>query len=311
MNISDVSVIVITHNRFNKLLNCLDCLERQTLHGFEVVVVVDGSTDQTSEALQKYTAKNFVLKVVNKPNEGRSLSRNRGAVEAQGNMLIFFDDDMRPFPECVAEHLSFMKSNDKCISVGTQEDDPSQAESDFDKFRIHIGKGWERALEQPKEDQKPYLTSANFCITKSAFEQLNGFDKNTENAEDFDLGVRATEKGIRVRYNQNARSWHDSNMGCVRFIKREIEYYTSFLEVAKRFPAIIKGDVSPYRPTGMKRLVYNILSRQFLIPLVDSNFFTFVMPRSVRYKFYDVLITGLSKVYPERFTLQQVRQHGR
>jgi len=310
MNSSDVSVIVATFNRSQKLLHCLDCLDKQTVHGFEVIVVNDGSTDSTADVLRSYNPKNFSFRGVNKHNDGRSLSRNRGAAEARGSILIFFDDDMRPFPECIAEHLSLMETDGECISVGTQEDDLSQAKNDFDRFRCYIGKGWERVLEHPQEDRPPYLTAANFCIRKNTFNQLNGFDKLMEVAEDFELGIRANEMGLKVKYNAKARGWHDSWIGCDSFIRREVEYYRSFLTVAAKHPAVTMGAPAVYRPGPGKKLAFNILSRRFFVPLVDRNFFTFV-PRALRYKFYDVLITGLSKVYPARFTLQQPRNHGR
>src|SRR5689334_11593844 len=111
MNGNRISVIVATYNRCESLSKSLRCLDEQTVSGFEVVVVSDGSTDNTVKMLREYKPGNFSLTVIHKPNEGRSLSRNLGAEKAKGEILVFFDDDMRPFQDCLASHISAIEKD--------------------------------------------------------------------------------------------------------------------------------------------------------------------------------------------------------
>lgn len=309
MNASRISVVVATYNRCESLSKSLRCLDEQTVSGFEVVVVSDGSSDNTINMLKEYKAHNFSLRVIDKPNEGRSLSRNLGAKQASGKLLVFFDDDMRPLPQCLASHMAVVEKGENIISVGTQEEDTTLARTDFDFFRQFVVAQWDRKLIRESGNSLPYLTSANFSITKDAFEGLYGFDKRAEVSEDFDLGYRASRSGMRVIYNSDARAWHDSPVDCATYIRKQIEHYRSYINIPSIHPELAQR-ITKYKPGPLKRLIYKAISWQFLIPLIDRGFFRNKLPQSIRFKFYDVLVTGLSKVCPERYNLQKINYHG-
>lgn len=304
-----LSVIIITCNRCEKLLNCISCLEQQTLQGFEVVVVVDGSTDRTAAMLGAYAGP-LQLRFVDKANEGRSVSRNLGAGMATSSTLVFFDDDMRPFAACLQAHFDVMKTDRRTISVGTQEEDRSTMKTDFDAFRLSVTQSWERDLLQNGR-REIYLTAANFCIDRSLFFEIGGFDERAEVIEDFDLGLRAIEMGAAIRHNPEARAWHDNPLDCRTYIRKQIEYYRSYIRVSElRNEAFQRrSSFTLYTPPTLKRVVYYLISRSWLVRLVDADLLRYVLPRGARFRFYDVLITGLSKVYPQRFNLQAVRYH--
>jgi glycosyltransferase involved in cell wall biosynthesis len=305
-----LSLIVITYNRRDKISHCLASLEKQTLKDFELIVVVDGSTDGTLEMLNSYDGP-LSIKVVSKPNEGRSISRNLGAQNASTDILVFLDDDMTPLPECIEAHYRVVTSGPRIISVGTQEELGYVVESDFDQFRMYNSRRWERSLERETTDD-PYLTGANFAIRKELFDRLNGFDRRAEVIEDFDLGIRAVEQHIKLRYNNEARAMHDNRMTCSTYIRKQIEYYRSYINLRKmRGNVFTKNSTfTLYEPGSLKMAIFNILSRQSLVSLVDRGSLKYILPRTLRFKLYDILITGLSKVYPERFTLQAVHYHG-
>jgi glycosyltransferase involved in cell wall biosynthesis len=304
-----LSVIIITCNRCEKLLNCISCLEQQTLKEFEVIVVVDGSTDQTAAKLGAYAGP-LRLRFVDKANEGRSVSRNLGAGKAQSDTLVFFDDDMRPFPECLQAHYQVVNSGRRTISVGTQEEDQSAMKTDFDFFRLSITQSWERGLVTATH-RDVYLTAANLCIDRGLFFELHGFDQRAEVIEDFDLGLRATEFGVSVRHNRQARAWHDNPLDCQTYIRKQIEYYRSYIYVLHLRKDVFQrhATFTLYTPPPLKRVVYYLISRSWLVRWVDAGVFRYLLPRGARFRFYDVLITGLSKVYPQRFNLQAVRYH--
>lgn len=290
-----VSVVVITYNRSDKVSQCLAALQKQTWKNMEVVAVIDGSTDRTAETLASGKFNDLSLKVINKPNEGRSLSRNRGAKEASGDIVIFFDDDMIPYPECVEEHVKVVGDTKGMVSVGTQEEYPAAISSDFDRFRLHLTHKWDSALESGNHSD--YLTAANFCISREAFLKLNGFDKETEHAEDLDFALRASKIGMKVIYNPKARAWHDNKIDCRTYVKKQRQYYKGCVKLMSIYP---QYSAAVYSPGFVKRMIYSIVSRRSLVSMIDSGIFQF-LPESLRYKLYDVVITGLSKVYPVRY----------
>ncbi len=89
------SVIIPTYNRGWVIKESVNSLLRQIFTDYEVIVVVDGSVDDTIEILKEFNDKIIVLK---KENEGPSQARNLGAKNAKGEYLIFLDDDDIFFP---------------------------------------------------------------------------------------------------------------------------------------------------------------------------------------------------------------------
>ena len=99
-----MSVIVPTYERRELVVEAVGALARQSFdHPFEVIVVVDGSRDGTAEALQRTTWP-FPLRVIEQANQGAARARNGGAAEADGEILLFLDDDMTADSRLLAEH---------------------------------------------------------------------------------------------------------------------------------------------------------------------------------------------------------------
>lgn len=102
-----VSIILPTYNRLPRLQKVLAGLAAQTypLANMEVVIISDGSTDGTNTFLQAYVAPLRVRPLV-QANRGPAAARNLGLQVAQGELVIFLDDDVVPEPQLVAEHVN-------------------------------------------------------------------------------------------------------------------------------------------------------------------------------------------------------------
>lgn len=89
------SVIIPTYNRGWVIKESIDSVLNQSISDFEIIVVDDGSTDETLEILKQYGNN---ISVVHKTNEGPAIARNFGANKAKGDYLVFLDDDDIFFP---------------------------------------------------------------------------------------------------------------------------------------------------------------------------------------------------------------------
>lgn len=87
------SFIVPVYNTEKYLKKCLETLVKQTLKDFEIIVVNDGSTDDSKKIISKYQKKYNNIKVINQKNQGLSMARNNGVKESKGKYLIFIDSD--------------------------------------------------------------------------------------------------------------------------------------------------------------------------------------------------------------------------
>ena len=95
------SIVIPTYQRRDVVLASLRAVPAIAFGSFEVIVVVDGSTDGTAAAVR---ALPFPITVIDQENRGAATARNRGAASASGDILLFLDDDMEPDPAILFEH---------------------------------------------------------------------------------------------------------------------------------------------------------------------------------------------------------------
>lgn len=89
----DVTVVIPVYNSESWLDDCLSSVLAQTGPSLEVVCIDDGSTDSSSEVLDRYARLDPRVTVVHQPNSGQSVARNRGLDEARGRYVVFLDSD--------------------------------------------------------------------------------------------------------------------------------------------------------------------------------------------------------------------------
>ena len=105
-----LTVIIATFNRSAYLQKLLISLTRQTLRGkaFEVVLIDDGSTDDTRSLASSFSDK-LNLSYYFQENSGAAAARNQGIAKARGDILVFLDDDDFAAPDLLSEHLKIHK----------------------------------------------------------------------------------------------------------------------------------------------------------------------------------------------------------
>lgn len=123
-----VSVIVPTYNRAHLLVETLASVRAQTWRSLEVVVVDDGSTDETLKVLETLAplGEERTLRVISQPNSGVSAARNRGTRSAKGEFFIYLDSDDLLVPDAVAQFVEALRGSgaDYCFaSVDTVDKD--------------------------------------------------------------------------------------------------------------------------------------------------------------------------------------------
>jgi glycosyltransferase involved in cell wall biosynthesis len=110
-----VSVVIPTYNRSDLLIETLQTVFAQTFRDFEVIVVNDGSTDDTLERLLLFGER---VRVISQQNAGIGAARNRGIAEASGRYVALLDHDDLWMPEKLASQVHFLETHPECIAVG-------------------------------------------------------------------------------------------------------------------------------------------------------------------------------------------------
>lgn len=106
-----VSVIIPVYNTSEYLIRCLDSILNQTLKNIEVIIINDGSTDQSEDIIKEYSLKDSRIKAFNQKNQGVSVARNLGIKYSKGEYLIFVDSDDYIHTEMFEELVNASKKN--------------------------------------------------------------------------------------------------------------------------------------------------------------------------------------------------------
>ncbi len=108
----DITVLIPTYNRIDLLLRTLRCLEGQSAAGFAVVIVDDGSTDDTAAQLAAFVPTSpLAITIRHQINAGPARARNHGLSLVRTPLVLMIGDDTWPDPDFVAAHLAFHRSH--------------------------------------------------------------------------------------------------------------------------------------------------------------------------------------------------------
>lgn len=88
-----ISVIIPVYNAQDGIKRCVDSLLNQSFKNFEIILLNDGSKDNSLNILKEYELKYSFVRVIDKQNEGVAVSRNKGILLAEGDYTMFMDND--------------------------------------------------------------------------------------------------------------------------------------------------------------------------------------------------------------------------
>jgi glycosyltransferase involved in cell wall biosynthesis len=178
-----VSVIIPTYNRGWVLREAIDSVLAQDFKDFELIVVDDGSTDNTPLILDSYHQE---LMVIRQPNKGVSAARNRGIAAASGRLIAFLDSDDFWLPRKLSEQVDFFNSNPDAVINQTEEIWIRNGVRVNPKTRHHKVSGM---IFEPSLALCLVSPSA-VMIKRSLFDDIGLFDENLPACEDYDLWLR-------------------------------------------------------------------------------------------------------------------------
>lgn len=220
-----ISAVTLTHNKREVTEKCLTSLLGTVDTRWELIVVDNGSEDDTCEWVEGFqsTAESAGVKVAlirNAGNIGCSTARNQGAAAAAGDKLVFLDNDVAlRSPRWLADLSRQLDELPDAVAVGPKLVYP------FPPFNIQCagvdisptgrvrfrGRGEARTnpeFDTPREVQ--CLISACWIMNRNAFESAGGFDEafNPVQFEDFDLIYKVREAGGRAYYAPDVEMYH-------------------------------------------------------------------------------------------------------
>lgn len=252
-----VSIIIPTFNGASRIKNCLDALVKQTNgHNVEILVVNDGSTDNTTEVVDRYPS----VRLISQENAGPAAARNRGAKEAKGTIILFTDDDCVPMPDWLCSMTAPFHDPEVVGVKGVYRSNQTSLIARFvqleyeDRYRLMAD-----------------LPSIDFIDTYSAgyrldqFAEMKGYDTSfpVACAEDAELSYRMSARGWTMKFVPSAIVYHTHPHTLWRYVKKKYKFAFWRILALKKTPKKTLKD--SHTPQVMK--VQLLLAPAFLLAI--------------------------------------------
>jgi glycosyltransferase involved in cell wall biosynthesis len=210
-----ISIIIPTYNRYETLKRNLNLLAAQTIsmEEFEVIVVDDGSSDETPRFLTEFAQRSpYALQVITQKNSGQGVARNAGIEKATGEILLFLGDDMLTNPDFLSQHLRFHTANPEKekVCLGLVAWHPEIKPTHFMRWLITSGVQFKFSdLHRGKPADFHYFYTSNLSL-KREFLGSERFDSSFHGwgFEDTELGYRLQQKGMQLIFHPEAVALH-------------------------------------------------------------------------------------------------------
>jgi glycosyltransferase involved in cell wall biosynthesis/peptidoglycan/xylan/chitin deacetylase (PgdA/CDA1 family) len=275
-----LSVVLPTHNRRDVLVSrTLPAIFDQDMpvDEYEIVVVVDGSTDGTAEALRELRPP-CSLRIIEQPNRGPSAARNVGIEAARGELLLFLDDDIICGPHLLKQHVEAHAGPEPAVVYGSISVAPGTPPSVlkyanvtwYQNYYGHLNS--QNGLKWPED---VYLIS-NSSIPRATVVACGGFDENMPAKEDYELGLRLWKLGVRFKYLPQAVAYEFFVKPSGHFLHNDGEIYgrTEVLLCRKHPEYRLHSELARFgRTVWWRRFL-----RQFVLRFPVSPAYLFTLP---------------------------------
>ncbi len=201
-----VSVIIPAYNSAKFLPEAIESALNQTYPVFEIIVVDDGSTDNTKEVCDRYPT----IKYIYQENQGLIGARNTGFYASKGEYILFFDSDDYLLPKAVEAGVNCINSHPEAgfvfgnyVFQSINPDGSYTTEEIYDNQ--HVAANYENILAG-----KIKLQVATVLFRRIALESVGGFDPRTKHAEDYNLYLRVARE-FPVKFHHEITSEYRYN----------------------------------------------------------------------------------------------------
>lgn len=178
---SKVSVIIPLYNKQNSIGYTIDSVLAQDFKDFELLIINDGSTDNSLEVINKYTDSR--IHIINKKNEGVSMTRNRGVQEASSDLIFFLDADDKIYPDCLSVLMRLYEDYPNAdLWSANYEKGYNHAQS---TVLADLPRGYVQNMSKMLWLRKWNFRTGSFMCTKSSFIKSGGFPTEMTVGEDY------------------------------------------------------------------------------------------------------------------------------
>ena len=227
-----VSIVVAAYNAERTIVACVESLLQLVYPRIELIVVDDGSIDDTRALVNGFKE----IRVVQLPvNQGLSAARNAGIEASSGEIVAFTDADCRVDSDWVGRLVQSLK-NDDFVGVGGHNIIPDETNQVAAAVGVAPGGPIHIMLTDRVAEHIP---GCNMAFYRSVLDEVNGFDSRFRVAgDDVDLCWRIQQNGHRIGFSAGGFVWHDRRSTVRAYLKQQMGYGKAEALLAQKFPAL-------------------------------------------------------------------------
>ncbi len=272
-----ISIIIPTYNRSSTLNKTLSAYYKLKEFFFEIIIVDDGSTDNTEEMVHVFILNHpdMKLKYRKKTNSGPGVARNVGIDEVTTRLVLITGDDIIPSESLLKEHILTHQNYQYSRNIAVLGKTVWISDIKITPFMNYIQEyGLQFGYSLIKHnDIVPFnfFYTSNISLNTSCLLR-NKFDETFPFAawEDTELGYRLAQKGLKIIYNEKALAYHDHNINILSFCERQIKCgYSSgiFSELHPELKNFLKI-TDTLKPDGIRKTLL-VLVLKYLFSFTD------------------------------------------
>jgi GT2 family glycosyltransferase len=228
-----ISVVVCSYNGARTIRDTCEGLRRLAYPNYEVIVVDDGSTDQTAAIAGEYD-----VRLIRTPNRGLSNARNTGLAAATGEIVAYLDDDAYPDPHWLT-YLAATFLSTSHAGVGGPNIAPA-GDGPIAECIARAPGGPVHVLITDREAE--HIPGCNMAFRKSCLEAIGGFDPQFRTAgDDVDVCWRLQERGWSLGFHPAAMVWHHRRNSVRTYWKQQIGYGRAEAMLERKWPEKYNG----------------------------------------------------------------------
>jgi O-antigen biosynthesis protein len=223
-----ISVVVCTYNGSRTIRDCLEGLLRLEYPNFEVIVVNDGSTDETADIVEQYS-----FRLISTKNYGLSCARNTGLEAAAGEIVAYIDDDAYPDPHWLTYlAATFMRTTHAGVGGPNL---PPAGDGPIAECIAHAPGGPVHVLLSDQEAE--HIPGCNMAFRKAALKAIWGFDPQFRIAgDDVDVCWRLQQQGWTLGFHPAAMVWHHRRNSVRAYWKQQRNYGKAEALLERKWP---------------------------------------------------------------------------
>ena len=278
----------------------------------EIVIVEDGSTDRTFDICTKYAEEHDVCtKILRKPSSnGKPSALNYGIKYSKGEIVGIFDADSVPARDTLLNVCKYFEDEEVAAVQGRTLSINSD-ENMLTKFISYEEAVWCEAYLRGKDVLDLFVHLKGSCqfLRCGVLEKLNGFDADIL-SEDMEISARLTEKGYKIRYAPDVRSWQESPADLKHLFKQRTRWFRGTMEVAFKYGRLmarlsrksIDAEATLFGPFILIMSLVGYLAAffTFFVPAPLGLLWQILMQSTVVLTTATLLVCGLGLIYASK-----------